>query len=66
MPVTNSDIKGKGIEETYWLTGRDSFTKPLPVPPVLKSGQMAHGLQMEEIAAYKKRKAEAQLAKKKN
>jgi len=28
--------------------------------------QMAHGLQMEEIAAYKKRKAEAQLAKKKN
>uniref|UniRef100_A0A673ILW1 Guanylate cyclase n=1 Tax=Sinocyclocheilus rhinocerous TaxID=307959 RepID=A0A673ILW1_9TELE len=61
-----TELKGKGIEETYWLTGRDGFTKPLPVPPVLKSGQMAHGLQMEEIAAYKKRKAEAQLAKKKN
>uniref|UniRef100_A0A8C1ZWS0 Guanylate cyclase n=1 Tax=Cyprinus carpio TaxID=7962 RepID=A0A8C1ZWS0_CYPCA len=59
-----TELKGKGIEETYWLTGRDGFTKPLPVPPVLK--QMAHGLQMEEIAAYKKRKAEAQLAKKKN
>uniref|UniRef100_A0A9J8CKG2 Guanylate cyclase n=1 Tax=Cyprinus carpio carpio TaxID=630221 RepID=A0A9J8CKG2_CYPCA len=61
-----TELKGKGVEETYWLTGRDGFTKPLPVPPVLKSGQMAHGLQMEEIAAYKKRKAEAQLAKKKN
>ncbi|XP_055066934.2 retinal guanylyl cyclase 2 isoform X2 [Misgurnus anguillicaudatus] len=61
-----TEVKGKGIEETYWLTGRDGFTKPLPVPPVLKSGQMAHGLQMEEIAAYKKRKAESQLAKKKN
>ncbi|XP_073668982.1 retinal guanylyl cyclase 2 [Paramisgurnus dabryanus] len=33
-----TEIKGKGIEETYWLTGRDGFTKPLPVPPVLKSG----------------------------
>uniref|UniRef100_A0A8C1I8Z1 Guanylate cyclase n=1 Tax=Cyprinus carpio TaxID=7962 RepID=A0A8C1I8Z1_CYPCA len=55
-----TELKGKGVEETYWLTGRDGFTKPLPVP------QMAHGLQMEEIAAYKKRKAEAQLAKKKN
>ncbi|XP_051998032.1 retinal guanylyl cyclase 2 isoform X2 [Xyrauchen texanus] len=61
-----TELKGKGIEETYWLTGRENFTKPLPVPPVLKSGQKAHGLQMEEIAAYKKRKAEAQLAKKKN
>ncbi|KAK5611585.1 hypothetical protein CRENBAI_014676 [Crenichthys baileyi] len=30
--------QGKGIEETYWLTGRDGFTKPLPVPPELKSG----------------------------
>uniref|UniRef100_A0A8C1G1R6 Guanylate cyclase n=1 Tax=Cyprinus carpio TaxID=7962 RepID=A0A8C1G1R6_CYPCA len=65
-PLILSSPQGKGIEETYWLTGRDGFTKPLPVPPVLKSGQMAHGLQMEEIAAYKKRKAEAQLAKKKN
>uniref|UniRef100_A0A672T7C5 Guanylate cyclase domain-containing protein n=1 Tax=Sinocyclocheilus grahami TaxID=75366 RepID=A0A672T7C5_SINGR len=34
-----TELKGKGIEETYWLTGRDGFTKPLPVPPVLKSGQ---------------------------
>ncbi|XP_047241461.1 retinal guanylyl cyclase 2 isoform X2 [Girardinichthys multiradiatus] len=65
-----TEVKGKGIEETYWLTGRDGFTKPLPVPPELKSGQRAHGLQMAEIAQYKKRKAEKQqqeqLAKKKN
>uniref|UniRef100_A0A3Q4BHK4 Guanylate cyclase n=1 Tax=Mola mola TaxID=94237 RepID=A0A3Q4BHK4_MOLML len=65
-----TDVKGKGFEETYWLVGRDGFTKPLPVPPVIKSGQMAHGLQMAEIAQYKQRKAEKQkqeqLAKKKN
>ncbi|XP_056225321.1 retinal guanylyl cyclase 2 [Seriola aureovittata] len=65
-----TEVKGKGIEETFWLVGRDGFTKPLPVPPELKSGQMAHGLQMAEIAQYKKRKAEKQqqeqLAKKKN
>ncbi|KAL7853519.1 hypothetical protein AOLI_G00203630 [Acnodon oligacanthus] len=60
-----TELKGKGMEETYWLVGRDGFTKPLPVPPELKSGQMAHGLQMEEIARYKRKKAEAaQLAKK--
>ncbi|XP_053716688.1 retinal guanylyl cyclase 2 isoform X1 [Synchiropus splendidus] len=32
------EIKGKGVEETYWLVGRDGFTKPLPVPPEIKSG----------------------------
>uniref|UniRef100_A0A3B5BIT7 Guanylate cyclase n=1 Tax=Stegastes partitus TaxID=144197 RepID=A0A3B5BIT7_9TELE len=65
-----TEVRGKGVEETYWLVGRDGFTKPLPVPPEVKSGQMAHGLQMAEIAQYKKRKAEKQqqeqLAKKKN
>uniref|UniRef100_A0A4W6FMN0 Guanylate cyclase n=1 Tax=Lates calcarifer TaxID=8187 RepID=A0A4W6FMN0_LATCA len=30
-----TEVKGKGIEETYWLVGRDGFTKPLPVPPEL-------------------------------
>ncbi|XP_060780759.1 retinal guanylyl cyclase 2 isoform X3 [Neoarius graeffei] len=60
------ELKGKGTEETYWLIGRDGFIKPLPVPPELKPGQMAHGLQMEEIAAYKRRKAEKELAKKNN
>ncbi|XP_075948333.1 retinal guanylyl cyclase 2 [Anarhichas minor] len=65
------EVKGKGVEETYWLVGKEGFNKPLPVPPEVKTGQMAHGLQMAEIAQYKKRKAEKQqqqeqLAKKKN
>ncbi|XP_068569955.1 retinal guanylyl cyclase 2 [Cebidichthys violaceus] len=65
------EVKGKGVEETYWLVGKEGFNKPLPVPPEVKTGQMAHGLQMAEIAQYKKWKAEKQqqqeqLAKKKN
>ncbi|KAK7910461.1 hypothetical protein WMY93_015145 [Mugilogobius chulae] len=34
-----TEVRGKGIEETYWLTGRAGFTKPLPVPPEVKSGR---------------------------
>ncbi|KAK5848202.1 hypothetical protein PBY51_005836 [Eleginops maclovinus] len=62
-----TEVKGKGVEETYWLVGKEGFNKPLPVPPEVKSGQMAHGLQMAEIALNKKRKAEKQeqLSKKK-
>ncbi|XP_040037246.1 retinal guanylyl cyclase 2 [Gasterosteus aculeatus] len=64
------EVKGKGMEETFWLVGKDGFNNPLPVPPEVKSGQMAHGLQMAEIAQYKKVKAEKQrqeqLAKKKH
>ncbi|XP_029931403.1 retinal guanylyl cyclase 2 isoform X2 [Myripristis murdjan] len=58
---SRTELKGKGVEETYWLVGKEGFTKPLPVPPEIKSGQMAHGLQMAEITQYKKRKAEKQL-----
>ncbi|XP_028330604.1 retinal guanylyl cyclase 2 isoform X2 [Gouania willdenowi] len=31
------EVRGKCMEETYWLVGRDGFTKPLPVPPEIKS-----------------------------
>ncbi|KAG8547652.1 hypothetical protein GDO81_027857, partial [Engystomops pustulosus] len=31
-----TELKGKGIEETYWLVGKDGFTKPLPRPPDVK------------------------------
>ncbi|KAJ8266034.1 hypothetical protein GJAV_G00125160 [Gymnothorax javanicus] len=61
-----TQLEGRGVEETYWLTGKEGFTKPLPTPPVLKPGQKAHGLQMEEIARYKRRKAERQLSGKTN
>ncbi|XP_041840435.1 retinal guanylyl cyclase 2 [Melanotaenia boesemani] len=42
------EIKGKGKEETYWLVGRDGFTKPLPVPPELKSG-MKNSRDMKQV-----------------
>ncbi|KAJ7990637.1 hypothetical protein DPEC_G00302460 [Dallia pectoralis] len=51
-------LQGKGIEETYWLVGKDNFTKPLPKPPEIKPGDDNHGLNPEDLAAYKKKKAE--------
>uniref|UniRef100_A0A3Q0SQG1 Guanylate cyclase n=1 Tax=Amphilophus citrinellus TaxID=61819 RepID=A0A3Q0SQG1_AMPCI len=33
-----TELKGKGIEETYWLVGKANFTKPLPKPPEIKPG----------------------------
>uniref|UniRef100_A0A667WPT8 Guanylate cyclase n=2 Tax=Myripristis murdjan TaxID=586833 RepID=A0A667WPT8_9TELE len=33
-----TELKGKGIEETYWLVGKTGFTKPLPKPPEIKPG----------------------------
>uniref|UniRef100_A0A672RSG5 Guanylate cyclase n=1 Tax=Sinocyclocheilus grahami TaxID=75366 RepID=A0A672RSG5_SINGR len=35
-----TELKGKGVEETYWLVGRDGFNKPLPVPPDLTPGYL--------------------------
>ena len=31
-------IQIKEMGDTYWLIGKDSFTKPLPIPPEVKSG----------------------------
>uniref|UniRef100_A0A674NJ16 Guanylate cyclase n=1 Tax=Takifugu rubripes TaxID=31033 RepID=A0A674NJ16_TAKRU len=33
-----TELKGKGIEETYWLVGKTDFAKPLPTPPDIKPG----------------------------
>ncbi|XP_077468104.1 retinal guanylyl cyclase 2 isoform X1 [Stigmatopora argus] len=33
-----TELKGKGIEETYWLVGKSDFAKPLPKPPEIKPG----------------------------
>ncbi|XP_049728091.1 retinal guanylyl cyclase 2 [Elephas maximus indicus] len=61
-----TELKGKGTEETFWLVGKKGFMKPLPVPPLVdKDGQMGHGLQPAEIAAFQRRKAEKQLVRNK-
>ncbi|XP_046873479.1 retinal guanylyl cyclase 2-like isoform X1 [Hypomesus transpacificus] len=39
----------KGNEDTFWLMGRDGFTKPLPIPPDLTPGARNHGICLEEI-----------------
>ncbi|XP_078512369.1 retinal guanylyl cyclase 2-like [Lissotriton helveticus] len=58
-----TELKGKGVEETFWLVGKEGFTKPLPNPPDVKPGCSAHGLTSDEIAEFKRRKAERYLAK---
>uniref|UniRef100_A0A8C8ST50 Guanylate cyclase domain-containing protein n=1 Tax=Pelusios castaneus TaxID=367368 RepID=A0A8C8ST50_9SAUR len=30
-----TELKGKGVEDTYWLVGREGFNKPIPTPPDL-------------------------------
>ncbi|XP_017326963.1 retinal guanylyl cyclase 2 isoform X1 [Ictalurus punctatus] len=56
------ELKGKGTEETYWLIGRDGFTKPLPVPPELKSGQENKDFKLMLQKAVKKISAVRQVA----
>ncbi|KAG7232656.1 hypothetical protein INR49_008236 [Caranx melampygus] len=46
----------KGVEDTYWLMGRDGFTKPLPVPPDLTGGATGHGISLEEIPVERRQK----------
>ncbi|XP_062872456.1 retinal guanylyl cyclase 2 [Trichomycterus rosablanca] len=44
-----TELKGKGVEETYWLVGKNDFTKPLPKPPEIKSGDNWQDMVTEEI-----------------
>ncbi|XP_043548385.1 retinal guanylyl cyclase 2 isoform X2 [Chiloscyllium plagiosum] len=44
-----TELKGKGIEETYWLVGKDDFTAPLPEPPAIKPGEDWQKTVTEEI-----------------
>ncbi|XP_044198310.1 retinal guanylyl cyclase 2-like [Thunnus albacares] len=46
----------KGTEDTYWLMGRDGFTKPLPVPPDLSGGASNHGISLDEIPVERRQK----------
>uniref|UniRef100_A0A672RSH1 Guanylate cyclase n=1 Tax=Sinocyclocheilus grahami TaxID=75366 RepID=A0A672RSH1_SINGR len=49
-------IDGRGVEETYWLVGRDGFNKPLPVPPDLTPGASNHGINLDEIPMDRRQK----------
>ncbi|XP_067173570.1 retinal guanylyl cyclase 1-like [Apteryx mantelli] len=44
-----TELKGKGVEDTYWLVGREGFTKPIPTPPDLLPGASNHGISLDEI-----------------
>uniref|UniRef100_A0AAY4D6W3 Guanylate cyclase n=1 Tax=Denticeps clupeoides TaxID=299321 RepID=A0AAY4D6W3_9TELE len=44
-----TELKGKGIEETYWLVGKSNFAKPLPKPPEIKPGDNWQDMVTEEI-----------------
>ncbi|XP_026173422.1 retinal guanylyl cyclase 2-like [Mastacembelus armatus] len=46
----------KGSEDTYWLMGREGFTKPLPVPPDLTGGASNHGISLDEIPVERRQK----------
>uniref|UniRef100_A0AAQ4P7S5 Guanylate cyclase n=1 Tax=Gasterosteus aculeatus aculeatus TaxID=481459 RepID=A0AAQ4P7S5_GASAC len=50
-----TELKGKGIEYTYWLVGREDFDKPLPIPPDLAGGAN-HGIALEEIPLDRRQK----------
>nr|XP_009686625.1 PREDICTED: retinal guanylyl cyclase 2 [Struthio camelus australis] len=39
IPRGKIELKGKGVEDTYWLVGKKGFLKPLPKPPEIKAGQ---------------------------
>uniref|UniRef100_A0A8C1Y163 Guanylate cyclase n=1 Tax=Cyprinus carpio TaxID=7962 RepID=A0A8C1Y163_CYPCA len=51
-----TELKGKGVEETFWLVGRDGFNKPLPVPPDLTPGASNHGISLDEIPVDRRQK----------
>ncbi|XP_028904385.1 guanylate cyclase D-like [Ornithorhynchus anatinus] len=44
-----TELKGKGMEETYWLVGKKGFQKPLPPPLDIKPGEPWQDLVNKEI-----------------
>uniref|UniRef100_A0A8C1MT07 Guanylate cyclase n=1 Tax=Cyprinus carpio TaxID=7962 RepID=A0A8C1MT07_CYPCA len=52
----SNNVSGKGVEETFWLVGRDGFNKPLPVPPDLTPGASNHGISLDEIPVDRRQK----------
>nr|XP_033781045.1 retinal guanylyl cyclase 1 [Geotrypetes seraphini] len=58
-----TELKGKGIEDTYWLTGRVGFDKPIPTPPDLLPGTSNHGISLAEIPESRRKKLEKEQSK---
>ncbi|XP_051902916.1 retinal guanylyl cyclase 1 [Hippocampus zosterae] len=50
-----TELKGKGVENTYWLVGKEDFKKPLPIPPDLQGGRN-HGIGLDEIPPDRRQK----------
>uniref|UniRef100_A0A672PM79 Guanylate cyclase n=1 Tax=Sinocyclocheilus grahami TaxID=75366 RepID=A0A672PM79_SINGR len=48
-----TELKGKGVEETFWLVGRDGYNKPLPVP-LTYSNQNIQTMNTEEKKLWNK------------
>ncbi|KAJ8394689.1 hypothetical protein AAFF_G00042890 [Aldrovandia affinis] len=46
-----TELKGKGVEETYWLVGKTNFSKPLPKPPQIKPGDNWQEMVTDQIKA---------------
>ncbi|GAB1296283.1 Retinal guanylyl cyclase 1 [Apodemus speciosus] len=60
-----TELKGKGVEDTYWLVGRVGFNKPIPKPPDLQPGLQFppfrasnHGISLQEIPPERRKKLE--------
>ncbi|XP_067879692.1 retinal guanylyl cyclase 2-like [Heterodontus francisci] len=51
-----TELKGKGVEDTFWLVGREGFNKPLPTPPDTLPGASNHGLCLEEVPPERREK----------
>ncbi|XP_078062978.1 retinal guanylyl cyclase 2-like [Mustelus asterias] len=51
-----TELKGKGIEDTFWLVGKEGFKKPLPTPPDLLPGASNHGISLEEVPPERRQK----------
>ncbi|XP_070607616.1 retinal guanylyl cyclase 2-like [Erythrolamprus reginae] len=49
-----TELKGKGLEDTYWLVTKKGFTKTLPQPPEIKAGQPWQEIIAREIKAAMK------------
>ncbi|XP_018420299.1 PREDICTED: retinal guanylyl cyclase 1 [Nanorana parkeri] len=53
-----TELKGKGVEDTFWLVGKEGFDKPLPTPPDIVPGASNHGISLDEIPEKRREKLE--------